>query len=403
MIVEDECIVAEDLRMLLQRLGYTVNNISSSGERALETVKRQAPDLILMDIHLDGDLDGIETTNRIRSLYDIPIIFLTAYADETTLGRAKLSSRFGYIMKPFEEREIHLSIEVSLYKHAVERRLISAHVESMDDPSLLEYTQTGLNGSPSWNMYHFMDGGNQTELQILQYCRELREIIRHKDRLFGILSEDKGSPTNMLLHYCESMLKVAEAMKLELSFDERNPNLPSLESLEAFQQKDYTQQSKYISLSKENIQLSALVNEIHSWFGSAMQTNGIALQTPDSDILLHANPRLLRFVLRHVMMTAIDFTTTGGSIELQCRRQADVAELAIAFSIEKKPERAGELVQMLSGTDSPLVHGTTPLCNSTLARCKQIVQLQGQDFVISSIPGARLCIAFTLEISTEDK
>ena len=122
-IVEDEAIVANDIRETLKSLGYTVPGIAKSGELALEKVKEAKPDLILMDIHLAGQLDGVETAGKIHVLYNIPVIYLTAYADKVLLERAKVTEPYGYVIKPYDERELHSVIEMSLYKHRIEREI----------------------------------------------------------------------------------------------------------------------------------------------------------------------------------------------------------------------------------------------------------------------------------------
>lgn len=123
LIVEDERIVALDIKSSLESLGYTVTGIVASGEAALAKVAESQPDLVLMDINLKGDMDGVETAEQIRAHFSIPVIYLTAYADNNTLQRAKLTEPFGYILKPFEEKELNISIEMALYKHQKERQL----------------------------------------------------------------------------------------------------------------------------------------------------------------------------------------------------------------------------------------------------------------------------------------
>jgi CheY-like chemotaxis protein len=122
-IVEDEAIVANDLKETLKSLGYTVPGIAKSGELALEKVKELRPDLVLMDIHLAGKMDGVETAGTIHTLYDIPVIYLTAYADKALLDRAKITEPYGYVIKPYDERELHSVIEMALYKHQVEHEI----------------------------------------------------------------------------------------------------------------------------------------------------------------------------------------------------------------------------------------------------------------------------------------
>ncbi len=123
MVVEDENIVALDLRNALTTLGYAVSAIAASGEEALHCAHENRPDLVLMDIRLKRDLDGIETADRLRQQFFIPVIYLTAYADPATLQRARLTEPYGYILKPFEERELQMVIEMALYRHEMEKKL----------------------------------------------------------------------------------------------------------------------------------------------------------------------------------------------------------------------------------------------------------------------------------------
>ena len=123
LIVEDDRIVAEGIQHSLHNFGYGVAAIVSSGTEAINTIKDKKPDLVMMDIVLKGRMDGIEAAERIRAHLDIPVVYLTAYADEKVLERAKMTEPFGYIIKPFEDRELHTVIEMALYKHKLEKKL----------------------------------------------------------------------------------------------------------------------------------------------------------------------------------------------------------------------------------------------------------------------------------------
>ena len=123
LIVEDEIITAIDIKDFLQDNGYVVLAIVSTGEEAIKKVEEENPDLVLMDIMLKGEMDGIETTRQIRSISNIPIVYLTAYSDKNILERAKITEPFGYILKPFNMRELYIHIEIALYKHKMEREL----------------------------------------------------------------------------------------------------------------------------------------------------------------------------------------------------------------------------------------------------------------------------------------
>jgi diguanylate cyclase (GGDEF)-like protein/PAS domain S-box-containing protein len=123
LVVEDENIVAKDLQQRLKALGYEIPAVASSGEEAVRKAEESQPDLVLMDIRLKGNMDGVETADIMRRKFNIPVVYLTAYADNHTLQRAKITEPFGYILKPFEERELHTCIEVALYKHQMEHKL----------------------------------------------------------------------------------------------------------------------------------------------------------------------------------------------------------------------------------------------------------------------------------------
>lgn len=121
LIVEDEAITALDLKHQISSLGYEVVGMADTAEGAVRLAREHHPDLVLMDIRLSGDLDGIVAASAIRGSENIPIIFLTAHSDQATLERALAASPFGYILKPFHVRELRVSIELALYKYARER------------------------------------------------------------------------------------------------------------------------------------------------------------------------------------------------------------------------------------------------------------------------------------------
>jgi PAS domain S-box-containing protein len=123
MVVEDEGIIAQDIKNCLENLGYIVPDVVYTGTEAIEKAAVLQPDLILMDIVLKGDIDGIETASEIRKRLNIPIVYLTAYEDDKTLKRARVTQPEAYILKPFEERYLRSSIEMALYKHKMESRL----------------------------------------------------------------------------------------------------------------------------------------------------------------------------------------------------------------------------------------------------------------------------------------
>jgi len=141
LVTEDESIVRKDIERSLQKLGYNVVASTDTGEKAIELAKSHQPDIALMDIMLKGDMTGIEAAAEIKKDTDIPIIFLTAYADESTLSKAKITEPHGYILKPFKEIDVQTSIEIAIHKHKKESEVkvenellksIAAHKDNAD-------------------------------------------------------------------------------------------------------------------------------------------------------------------------------------------------------------------------------------------------------------------------------
>lgn len=123
LIIEDEMVISMELTATLKRLGYEISGQAISGEEAVIKAGDLRPDLILMDIRLQGDMDGIEAAEIIRSRYDIPVVFLTAHSDEATLKRAIEIQPSGYLIKPFRDRELYSTIELGLHKRDIRRRI----------------------------------------------------------------------------------------------------------------------------------------------------------------------------------------------------------------------------------------------------------------------------------------
>ncbi|MBP7462205.1 MAG: response regulator [Candidatus Delongbacteria bacterium] len=132
LIVEDDSINALITRHYVEKAGYQVSNVVDDGEKALQEIEKARPDLILMDIKINGDYDGIETAQRIQSQFSIPIIYLTAYTNEEILNRAKKTKPYGYIIKPIDEKLLTINMEMALYKHQAEQSIIDMN-KVLDD------------------------------------------------------------------------------------------------------------------------------------------------------------------------------------------------------------------------------------------------------------------------------
>lgn len=124
LVVEDEGVLARGIEKKMTTLGYIVTGIAFSGEEAIRMTDENRPDLVLMDIKLDGEMNGVEAAGHIREKFDIPVVYLTAFSDKETIRRAKITEPYGYIIKPVNERELECNIEMTLYRHNIEAELL---------------------------------------------------------------------------------------------------------------------------------------------------------------------------------------------------------------------------------------------------------------------------------------
>ncbi len=211
LVVEDEIIIGMEIADRLKSMGYDVLRIVSNGNDAIKTANNEKPDLILMDIMIQGNIDGIETATQIRSTLDIPVIYLTANADESTLERAKVSDAFGYLIKPFEEKELNTTIEMALYKHRMEGKLreneerFKSLVENSSigifrlskegrilhsNPTFIKlFGFTKLNELVGKEISDFFIGGKQVMQEIADIVNKFDSIERHKVELINSKGE----------------------------------------------------------------------------------------------------------------------------------------------------------------------------------------------------------------------
>src|SRR5271157_5607698 len=123
LVVEDDAILATHLVDILVQYGYDVQPPVATGDEAIKEAKRSEPDIILMDIRLIGEMSGITAAKKIRETMDIPVIYLTAYSDEQRLQEVMSSEPYGYLIKPVQNRELRMTIQIALYKHGIDRKL----------------------------------------------------------------------------------------------------------------------------------------------------------------------------------------------------------------------------------------------------------------------------------------
>jgi diguanylate cyclase len=225
LIVEDELLIANNLSRKLTKLGYVIVEIVSSGKDAIQIAGEKQPDLVLMDIVIQGDMDGIEAATEISQKYGIPVIYLTAYADNETLDRAKSTSPFGYILKPFKDKELEVTIEIALQKHQADLRLEREYIkqvqgveQKLNEIQKFDHLTQLLNGHGLQEEFDrqvekFINNLIQTTETTQKYFPYLPIFCLSFDRLERIYQTLEPAKSDLLI------IKLTEKLKLAIGED----------------------------------------------------------------------------------------------------------------------------------------------------------------------------------------
>jgi DNA-binding LytR/AlgR family response regulator len=207
LIVEDESIVAKDIQHSLKKLGYTVVDICSTGESAVTAAEEKKPDLILMDIMLKGEMSGIDAANIISERWDIPVIFLTAYADESTFSKAKITEPYGYIIKPFKEVENKEGKDIIFIKS--NSRLVKVKTSDIYFIEALKDYVT-INTNAGRYTIHSTMKDIESKLSPADFIRVHRSFIVRIDKISSI------EPPNLIIEDDKKVIPIGGSYKDEL-------------------------------------------------------------------------------------------------------------------------------------------------------------------------------------------
>ncbi|EGK83888.1 hybrid sensor histidine kinase/response regulator [Microcoleus vaginatus PCC 9802] len=343
LIVEDELLIAKNLSPKLEKLGYQIADIVSSGADAIQRARELRPDLILMDIVIKGDIDGIETAAIINQELDIPIIYTTAYADDETLQRAEKTGSYGYLLKPFKEREMHATIKIALSKHqeAVSLKKIMALAAEKNENRARFISMA----------YHDLN----TPLTTIQLSAEMLEDSElqgtigttntNVDRIKRAVSNMSGLLEDIL------MLSKAESGKISLNLNQINATDLCNSILEELQP---------IVTDKHLVHFRSHTNPLHA----------------------NLDAKLLHHLLTNLLSNAIKYSPNGGkvSLDLSCENQ-QIILCVRDEGIGMTPEYQGKLFQQFErGANVGKIKG------SGLGLCivKHIVDLHGGTISVES-------------------
>jgi signal transduction histidine kinase len=367
LVVEDEGIVAKDIQHTLIGLGYEVTSLAATGERAVELAMTTEPDLVLMDIMLRGELDGVTAATRIRNSLKIPIVFLTAYSDPDTLERAKCVEPFGYIIKPFQDRELYTVIEMALHKRKIERELEESQ-ELLR--KLLESEQ--------------------------QARREAQEANRAKDIFLATLSHELKTPLTTVLTWAQLLKHRSfeeSQIKRAAEIIERNARAQVLLI------NDLLDISRIVmgklAIEIQETPLAPLLHAAQESIKTAAEAKAISvgLSVSVSRDQVAADPVRLQQILWNLLNNSAKFTPAGGEIRISARDAflsgnpaLPAVEIAISDSGEGiDPDFLSEVFNRFSQADNSMnrKHGGLGL---GLAIVKGLVDIQGGEVEAES-PG----------------
>jgi PAS domain S-box-containing protein len=234
-------------------MGYAVTSVVRSGEMAIKMVEKDRPDLVLMDIVLKGKMDGIETAKQFRSLFDIPVVYLSAYSDENILERAKKTEPFGYVIKPFREKELQVNIEMGLYKHKMEKELkeskewfyttlksIGDAVIAVDKKSNVVFMNPAAQLLTGWNM---MNGVG----------KKLNEIFKiFNDENKDLIETYKMNSTNEFFYKGEELTVLIDKYGMKMSVEDKYTSITD----------NYGNNLGYVLVFRDTIDKKRIENEL---------------------------------------------------------------------------------------------------------------------------------------------
>ena len=390
MVVEDEPIVALDLEHTLQRLDYEVVSCVDTGEEAVRLTKELHPDLVLMDINLAGEMDGIEAADRIWTDYQTPVIYLTAYSTQEIIERATVTGPFGYLIKPFHANSLKTSIEVALYKDEMEKALRRAHDEL--EQRVQERTAELL--ATNQSLQTEIAERQRVETELLLAKEEAEAASRIKSEFLATMSHELRTPLNIIIGYNEIMLE-------EACEREENDCIDYLEKVKASAQQlltlvndvlDFTKiEADQLALDLEPLSLVDFINGLATSVRPLLEANDNSLEVHRSSDLgiFMSDPRRLRQCLLNLLSNAAKFTEHG-QVWLEAERLPGETEERLEFRVRDtgigiSPEHLATLFDAFTQVDgsSTRKYGGTGLGLAITARLCRM--MNGDISVVSEL------------------
>jgi len=347
----------------LKNLGYNVPVIVSSGEEAIKKVKENNPDMVLMDINLNHEMDGIEAASKIHSFSDIPIIYLTAYSDEKTLERAKITEPYAYIVKPIKERELHINIEIAFFKYKIQKI-------NLENEGLIRTSRTKS---------EFMMAMSHELLTPLNSIIGFSDLLKRKN--FGELNE-------IQIKYIDNINLSGKNLLMIVN------DILDISKMEADK----------IDLSIEKVSIADVINISIAIIKDITKQKKIQIITeidPGLDYI-EADMNRIRQVLFNILNNSIKFSKPEGIVTITARKEGDMAQISVSDTgIGIKEEDIGKLFKEFEQIDK----GATRQYGGTglgLVISKKLIELHGGRIWVKSKYGEGSTFTFTLPIKAKD-
>ncbi|MBN2351028.1 MAG: response regulator [Spirochaetales bacterium] len=355
LVVEDDVISAEALCDKLSGLGYRVPPPAATGEEAVDRAGSSPPDLILMDIRLAGKLDGIGAAELIQARQDVPVLYLTAYTDEETLKRAKVTAPYSYLVKPVRDRELHITVEMALHRHRLEKALRE------------------------------------------QYTR-LREVEKLRDDLIHMVVHDMRSPLTVILGNLE-LTRIAvdsgrpvSASGLEAAWHGAEA---LMEMIDALLDVNRLEEGK-MPINPIECDLYDLAGVSLGAYRPLAEKKNLNLTLEGAPAQLRADPALIRRVLDNLVGNAVKFTPTGGRILVSARTAAYGVRAEVSDSGPPLPPESYRTIFEKFGQIGTLGQDQTHSTGLGLTFCKLAVEAHGGKIGVESELGRGNTFWFTL-------
>jgi signal transduction histidine kinase len=363
LIVEDESIIALDIQTSLRTAGYQVVSIAATAEEAINDTAHLQPDLVLMDIRLDGEMDGVETAEYIRQKWQLPIVFLTAHADENTLTRAKKSQPFGYILKPFDDRELITTIEIALSRHKAETAIQDA----------------------------------------LEKEREMNEL---KSRFVSVVSHEFRNPLNTILFSTELLQRYRTQLteqKKDIYLDRIQGSVKRMNQLLSDVLIVGETESGKLQFAPQPLDIVRFCQELVDEFDLSEEQSVRFSHSISEDVNLlpYLDDRLLRHILTNLLSNAVKYSPAGELVDFKL----SVDDRTATFWIQDhgigipKSDQASLFQSFHRASNVKAIPGT----GLGLSIVKQCVDLHGGTITVESEENQGTLVIVTLPLNRQSK